>query len=174
MCHIVSDIINIMTAYGVDMQTTACPSCFPSSHLSSSAILASSALCAGEYDPLLTMQTSVARLLRFPRNRTRALHLAHSAPCGFSSILPLPIFQTSKSAPRLDRTYVSDRASPGPQETFSGDAAAHLEGKTESRLRPSSIKSINKALAKRKAPELVEEDLVEQFVRGTGSSCSSF
>ncbi|GHJ84334.1 hypothetical protein NliqN6_0736 [Naganishia liquefaciens] len=79
------------------------------------------------------------------------------------------IFRT-KLAPRSERTYATTKASSDFQSTSSDDAAPNPEGKLESRItpRPFTIKSINKALAKRKAPELVEEDLEEQFVRGSG------
>lgn len=47
------------------------------------------------------------------------------------------------------------------------DTAGHTENSSpQFPSRPSSIKKLNQALARRKAPELVEEDLEEQFVRG--------
>ena len=119
------------------------------------------------------MQTAVARLLRFPRSRTRALHSVSPPQCGMHLTIIAAIFRT-KLAPRSERTYATTKASSDFQSTSSDDAAPNPEGKPESRItpRPFTIKSINKALAKRKAPELVEEDLEEQFVRGMKASCS--
>jgi hypothetical protein len=64
---------------------------------------------------------------------------------------------TTSNAPRLD-------------EPIEAAVDSVEEDSPKSTPRPSSIKKLNQALARRKIPELVEEELEEQFVRGMVTS----
>lgn len=106
------------------------------------------------------MQCFKSLLVRFPRNRCRVLDRNPHGyiPQLFQSYNVAPSHGFSRSYTTPNRETLDER----PVET--ADLTEDLSPPISSR--PSSIKKLNQALARRKAPELVEEDLEEQFVRG--------
>lgn len=118
---------------------------------------------AGTLSPFAVMtgmQTLRTILLRFPRNRCRALYTDQQTYGLSLSLLQTPFVpfgsarrHATSNAPRLD-------------EHSRESVSAVEESQPRAPSRPSSIKKLNQALARRKTPELVEADLEEQFVRG--------
>lgn len=106
------------------------------------------------------MQSFRSLLIRFPRNRCRALdHKPHVYIPLLSQSYNVVAFQ------ELSRNYTTPNREA--LDECLADTAGHTENSSpQFPSRPSSIKKLNQALARRKAPELVEEDLEEQFVRG--------
>jgi hypothetical protein len=110
------------------------------------------------------MQSLRSLLVRFPRNRCRALHTDQQGYTASISLLP-----TSIALYRSSRGYTTSNATrmDEPKEEV---AESVNEESPRSPSRPSSIKKLNQALARRKIPELIEEELEEQFVRGMFAS----
>lgn len=139
------------------------------------------------------MRALVPHLLRYPRLRQRSLHTARAI---FLSLFPQPTASllrsdhtqdigsfrpyTIQSSDEDDR-YMDDHHQQQQQRRQAGTDTANVTGAVPSNDKitrstsvlpagtgtgTTSIKKINKALSRRQVPELVEEELEEQFVRG--------
>lgn len=106
------------------------------------------------------MQSLRSLLIRFPRNRCRALSTNQQ---GYPP--SLSVFSTYVTPCKFSRGYAASNA-PRLDEPVEEAVDSVEEDSPRSPSRLSSIKKLNQALARRKIPELVEEELEEQFVRG--------